>query len=155
MELKFTGYNQDWPNFSQSVKKACQILVTETPVFIKDNLVIQYEKIEDYLDDFKYRQSQLELERTRYFLGQTDWELEFNRAKKLYLEFMLEKKHKDAEIDKFLSKFDKRISSRLNGILLRHLSDEELKRTIAKIKELETKQKDLQEKESQEQDEER
>lgn len=144
MELKFTGYKQDWPNFSQSVQKACQILVTETPIFIKDNLVIQYEKIEDYLDDFKYRQAQLELERNRYFLDQTDWELEFNRAKKLYLEFMLQKKRKDAEIDKFLSKFDKRISSRLNGILLRHLSDEELKRTIAKIKELEKKQKDLQ-----------
>lgn len=144
MILTFQGHKQEWPKFKDSIVKATKILVTETPVFIKDGIVIQYEKIEDYLDDFKYRQSQLELERTKYFLTQTDWELEFNRAKKMYLEFMLEKKRKDSEIDTFLNKFHKNISTRLNGILLRHLSAEELKRTIDKIKELEKKQKDLQ-----------
>lgn len=143
MTIRYTGYKQDWNNFKSSIIKATKILVTETLVFIKDNIVIQYDKIEDYLDDFKYRQSQLEVERSKYFLNETDWELEFNRAKKVYLEFMLEKKRTENEIDAFLEKFDNKISTRLNNTLLRHLSNEELKRIVEKIKELEKKQKDL------------
>jgi hypothetical protein len=144
LTLTYTGYSQEWDSFKNAIIKASKILVTETAVFVKDNIVIQYEKIEDYLDDFKYRQTQLELERSKYFTEQTDIELAFNKAKKLYLEFMLAKKRNDEEIDKFLEAFDKRISNRLNGILLRHLSSEELARTVEKIKELEKKLKDLQ-----------
>jgi len=141
LTITFNGYKQDWPNFKNQIVKATKILVTETPVFIKDNIVIQYDKIEDYLDDFKYRIAQLELEKSKYFLDQTNWELEFNRAKKVYLEFMLLGKHTEKEIDKFLSKFNKKISVRLNATLLRHLSAEELQRTVKKIKELEIQQK--------------
>lgn len=143
LTITFTGYKQDWNNFRNQITKATKVLVTETAVFVKDSIVIQYDKIEDYLDDFKYRVEQLGVERSKYFLDQTNWELEFNRAKKVYLEFMLEKKRKETEIDSFLSKFDKKISGRLNGILLRHLNAEELQRVINKIKELEKKQKQL------------
>lgn len=143
LRIVYSGYTQEWENFKSAVIKATKILVTETAVFVKDNIVIQYDKIEDYLDDFKYRQMQLRLERSRYFTNQTNLELEFNKAKKLYLEFMLQKKRSDAEIDAFLEQFMKQISARLNGILLRHLSNDELQRTVAKIKELEKQLKDL------------
>lgn len=143
LTLCFTGYNQDWSAFRSAVIKATKVLVTETPVFVKDNVVICYNKIEDYLDDFKYRQSELALRRSEYFTDKTNWELEFNKAKKLYLEFMLAKKRKESEIDKFLEQFDVKISTRLNNILLRHLSADELARVIAKIKELTTELKAL------------
>ncbi|MCK9576014.1 MAG: DNA gyrase subunit A [Candidatus Pacearchaeota archaeon] len=144
LKLVYTGYAQDWPTFKSAIIKATKILVTETAVFVKDNIVIQYDKIEDYLDDFKYRQAQLNLERSKYNLEQTDMELAFNKAKKLYLEFMLVKKRTEAEIDTFLEQFDKRISNRLNSTLLRHLSADELQRTVAKIKEIEKELKETQ-----------
>lgn len=134
--LCYTGFIQDWLIFKDAVKKATQILVTETPVFVKDDIVICYNKIEDYLDDFKYRQSELELRRSEYFRDKTNWELEFNNAKKLYLTFMLEKKRKETDINKFLSQFDEKIAGRLNTILLRNLNIEELQRVIKKIDEL-------------------
>lgn len=137
LTIKFTGFINDWVHFKNIVTKATKMLVTETPVFIKDGLVIQYDRIEDYLTDFKYRIAQIELGRADYFYKETCFELEFNKAKKQYLEFMLAKKRTEEEIEKFLIGFDKRIASKLDSTLLKHLNDQELKRTVTKIKELE------------------
>jgi hypothetical protein len=136
-KVKFTGYANEWEHFKTVVIKSTKMLVTETPVFIKDGLVIQYNRIEDYLTDFKYRIAEINLKRAEYFFNETVFDIEFNKGKKLYLEFMLATKRTESEITKFLNKFNKNIASRLDGIMLRHLSDEELKRTADKIIELE------------------
>jgi DNA gyrase/topoisomerase IV subunit A len=140
LKIKYKGKDKVlWSKFKVAIDNASKMMVTETPVFIKDGSVIEYDRIEDYLEDYRYRVGELNLRRSEYFLNVDELDLEFNKAKKLYLEFMLAKKHKDIEIDKFLSKFDSSISGRLNHIFLRTLTAEELIRVQALIKELTAK----------------
>lgn len=142
--LTFRGRSrEDFNHFSKSVTNFTKMIVTETPVFVKDGTVLVYERIEDYLDDFKYRMSELQMKRTEHFYNVTSDELDFQRAKKLYLEFMLAEKRNDKAIEVFLGTFSKKISTRLDAIRLRFLSEEEIKRTVAEIKRLEKELKKL------------
>lgn len=128
-----------WDSFANAVEKSIKMLVTETPVFVKDGLVLEYDRIEHYLDDYKYRVAQLRLKRAEYYTQVCSEELEFNRAKKLYLEYMLEKKRTETEIDKFLDKWKNvgNIKRRLESIYLKNLNSQELERTVKRIAELE------------------
>lgn len=128
-----------WESFAYAVEKSIKMLVTETPVFVKDGLVLEYDRIEHYLDDYKYRVAQLRLKRAEYYTQVCSEELEFNRAKKLYLEYMLEKKRTETEIDKFIDKWKSvgNIKRRLESIYLKNLNSQELERTIKRIAELE------------------
>lgn len=144
LTLTFRGRSREqFNNFVSDVEKYNKMIVTETPVFVKDGSVIVYEKIEDYLDDFKYRLKELELRKQEYNLDTTNFELEFQRAKLEYLKFMSVKKRKEDEILKFFSKYSQRISNRLDGIKLRKLSNDEIKRVQDKIKELEKEKEGL------------
>jgi hypothetical protein len=148
IHIKFTGSANDWDAFAGMIEKSTKMLVTETPVFVKDGVVLEYDKIEDYVEDFKYRLAELKVKRTEYFLHVNSEELVFQRCKEKYLMFMLAnegKVYKEDEIDAFLKELTKTlvdeigssVKRRLNAILLRSLSDEELTRTRAKIAELE------------------
>lgn len=144
MILNFRGRSKDqFKEFVSDIEKNLKMIVTETPVFVKDNSVLVYEKIEDYLDDFKYRLKELELRRQEYFLGISSFELLFQKAKLEYLKFMSVKKRTESEILDFFNKYDNKISDRLDAIKLRKLSDDEIKRVISKIKELEKEKKRL------------
>ena len=144
LSFTFRGRSRDEFNeFSKLIVNATKMIVTETPVFVKDGGVLVYDRVEDYLDDFQYRVAELKYRRAEHYYNVTSDELEFQKAKKEYLEFMIAKKRKDTEIDKFLSKFDKKISMRLDAIRLRFLSAEEVSRTVKKIKELEAEKKKL------------
>lgn len=134
LKITFRGHGNEWKMFKDLILKAIKIIVTEAPIFIKDGLVLEYEKIEDYLDDFKYRIAELAVNRIKHFLKLKEREISFNEAKIKFLEFMLVKKRTEKEIDAFLLKFPKDTSNKLNGILLRHLSDDELKRLKSNIK---------------------
>jgi len=142
LTIRFTGFKNEWDHFKTMIAKATKILVTETPVFVKDGLVIQYDKIEDYLTDFKYRIGEIAFKRTEYFYNETCFDLEYNKAKKEYFEFMLKQKRKEEEVVEFLKKFSKQIAGKLNAIFLHYLNNEELARTIEKIKELELLKKE-------------
>jgi hypothetical protein len=128
-----------WDSFATAVEKSIKMLVTETPVFVKDGLVLEYDRIEHYLDDYKYRVAQLRLKRAEYYTQVCSEELEFNRAKKLYLEYMLQTKRTETEIDKFLDRWSKvgNIKRRLESIYLKNLNTQELERTVKRIAELE------------------
>ena len=136
--LKFKGDKYEWKFFRDAIVKGTKMIVTESPIFIKDGLVLEYDRIEDYLDDFKYRKFQLVLERTKYFLNQVDDRITFNESKKKYLEYMLSGKKTLKEIDKFLNKFPKDIARKLDGVLLKQLNTNELDKTIQIIKESKT-----------------
>jgi hypothetical protein len=132
-----------WAEVKSQIERATKIIVHESIVFIRNKTVIEYERLEDYLLDFKD-----EVERTKLF--HLDWtviketaELNFLRAKLEYLKFMVAKKRTDKEIDEFLRKFEKPITSRLDSIKLRQLSNEEVDRTVVLIKEQEQKLKEL------------
>lgn len=132
-----------WLDVRSQIEKATKIIVHESIVFVRNKTVIEYERLEDYLLDFKD-----EIERTK--LLHLDWttikersELDFLKAKLEYLRFMVAKKRKDDEIEEFLSRFDRPIASRLDGIKLRQLSNEEVERTVELIKIQEQKLKEL------------
>lgn len=137
LTIKFNGFKNDWEHFKTVISKTTKMLVTENIVFIKDGMVIQYDKIEDYLTDFKYRIAEIEYKRAEYFYNETCFDLEYNKAKKEYFEFMLKQKRNETEISKFLTKFKKQIANKLDSIYLRFLNEQELQRTIDKIKDLE------------------
>lgn len=145
--LKFTGNTAEWESFLDAVNKSVKMLVTETPVFVKDGLVLEYERVEDYITDYRYRLADLRVKRLTYFFNINTDELEFLKRKVQYLTFMIEKKKEmwnEKEIDEFLNKITKGVPNadtirrRLNAILLRSLSEDELTRTNNKIIELTT-----------------
>ena len=148
LTIEYKGkFKSEFKTISTAINKATKMIVTETLVFVKDGVVLVYDKIEDYLDDFRYRISELNWRKSEYYFNVTSDELDFQIAKKKYLEFMLKQKHTDLQITKFLSIFSQKIANKLDTIRLRKLSSEELKRTDKKIKELQrTKNKQLKEK---------
>jgi len=137
--LRYSGDLDGWNAFSDAIHKGTKMLVTETPVFVKDGLVLEYDRIEDYITDFKYRRAQLRVKRAEHFLQEANDELEFMRCKEKYLMYMLEKQRKEAEVDKFLDTVtsNSRVKRRLESIYLKSLNAQELERTRKEIKRLE------------------
>jgi hypothetical protein len=137
--LQYSGSADGWEAFAAAIEKSIKMLVTETPVFVKDGLVLEYGRIEDYIEDFKYRRAQLRLRRAEYFLKEANDELEFARCKEKYLMYMLEKQRKEDEVDKFLNNVTKnaRVKRRLESIYLKSLNAQELERTRKEIVRLE------------------
>lgn len=151
--LQFAGNKQEWEIFKLEIEKSIKMLVTETPVFVKDGLVLEYNRIEDYIDDYRYRIAQLQVKRVEHFKQLNEDELFFSIYKEKYLLYMLEgKKNKmitDEQITAFLDDLTKdqsHIRRRLESILLKSLTEEELERTRERIKELRAEIK-IQEKE--------
>ena len=141
--LQFSGTKEEWPIFAEAVEKSIKMLVTETPVFVKDGLVLEYDRIEDYIDDFRYRLAELRVKRIEHFKQLNDDELMFLIFKEKYLLYMLEgKKTKmltDEEVNGFLNDLTKgypHIRRRLDSILLKSLTEQELQRVRDRIKEL-------------------
>ena len=154
LTVTLTGSKEDWESFVIAIDRATKMLVTETPIFVKDGLVIEYERVEDYINDFRYRLGDLRVRKLTYHMNVTDEELLFQKFKEKYLLFMLEGKGKkmrtDEEIDSFLTDLTvghPNVRRRLDSIYLKSLSDDELQRTRDKIKkltsELATQKKEL------------
>jgi hypothetical protein len=138
--LQFAGRKDEWEAFSDAVEKSVKMLITETPVFVKDGLVIEYDRIEDYINDYRYRLADLRVKRITHFKKLNDDELLFLQFKEKYLMFMLAGKGKmrtDSEVDAFLTDLTKdhpHIRRRLDAILLKSLTEQELERTRERIK---------------------
>jgi hypothetical protein len=137
--LRYSGDLEGWNAFSNAIMKSTKMLVTETPVFVKDGLVLEYDRIEDYITDFKYRIAQLRVKRAEHFMLEANDELEFQRCKEKYLVYMLEKQRGEHEVDKFLEKVtsNSRVKRRLESIYLKSLNSQELERTRKEIAKLE------------------
>ena len=138
--LQFAGKKDEWQVFLEAIEKSTKMLITETPVFVKDGLVIEYDRIEDYINDYRYRLADLRVRRIQHFKQLNDDELLFLMFKEKYLMFMLAGKGKmrtDSEVDTFLSDLTKdhpHIRRRLDAILLKSLTEQELERTRERIK---------------------
>jgi len=87
-----------WESFKQSIEKITRIVVKESIVFIKDKTVVEYQNIEDYLDEFADYLQILKLEVLTYRRDKSSYELDFLRAKLEYLKFMLDKKRNRDEV---------------------------------------------------------
>jgi hypothetical protein len=137
--LNFTGNKEEWPVFLEAVDKSVKMLITETPVFVKDGLVIEYDRIEDYINDYRYRLADLRVKRIQHYKNLNDDELLFLTFKEKYFIFMLNNKNKmrsDSEVNDFLTELTvnhSHIRRRLDSILLKTLTEEELTRTRERI----------------------
>jgi DNA gyrase/topoisomerase IV subunit A len=146
--VNYSGAIEEWEYFRDELSRSIKMLVTETPVFVKDGLVLEYERVEDYIIDYRYRIAELRVRRLQYFLDVNSEEYLFQTLKEKYLLFMIERKKKGAyeekEIDQFLeplfasapAELRDTIKRRINSILLRSLTEDELQRTREKIKNL-------------------
>lgn len=127
----------EWVSFCEKVEKQTKLLITETIVFIKDRAVLQYDSIEQYLTDYKWHVAKLDWENTLYELRTKTSELEFQEAKLKFLEFISDNpKMEESKVNRFLSKYDERIKSRLESITLKRMNLTEIENTKSKINEM-------------------
>jgi DNA topoisomerase-2 len=127
-------------NFDDVVKhinKISTTTFTENINFIKDGGVLEYENIEDYLLDFKGYREFLYLERYEWEYIESNETLNFLKAKKEYLVYMLGKKRTVDEIETFLNKYPPQIYDRLDNIKLRNLNPTYLEEVILDISKIE------------------
>lgn len=123
-----------WEELKTSIQKMTRLIVKESIVLIKDKTVVEYDTIEDYLDEFKEYQELLKLEVLIYRRDKSSHELEFLKAKLAYLKYMLEKKRNRQEVLDFLKGYVRSISDRLDVIRLSSLNMETVKETEQAIK---------------------
>lgn len=126
---------ENWKAFKEQIEKFTRIVVKESIVFIKDKTVVEYETIEDYLDEFRDYQELLKLEVFMYKRDKSSYELEFLKAKLAYLKYMLETKRNRQQVLEFLKQYPNSISDRLDVIRLSSLNIETIKEVELAIKE--------------------
>jgi len=135
--IVYTGKDSsEWERLQTYVQKAFAIVVTENPVFIKDSQVLVYDSIEQYLDDYKWQLLRLDFRNKEWEKEKLRFDQEFNEAKKLFIEFILEKKRTDDEVTTFLKKFSTAVRPRLESMTARKFTSTELTLVIQEIKRL-------------------
>lgn len=134
--LKFKG-GTTWDDFKEHMLRMTKLLVTETLVFVKDGSVVEYADMTDYLTEYRVHREAVRLAKAEYDSTVYSEELEYLKAKLIYLRFMLAKKRTESEIDTFLSDYSSKTKSRLDRTLLRDLSEENIKRVENDIKTME------------------
>ena len=133
----YTGKDaSEWERLQKYVEKTFAIVVTENPVFIKDSQVLVYESVEQYLDDYKWQLLRLDFKNKEWEKEKLRFDLEFNEAKKLFIEFMLQRKRSDDEVTTFLKKFATSVRPRLEGLTARKFTTDEITATKLEIKRL-------------------
>jgi hypothetical protein len=125
-----------WEEFKDKVEKMIKMIVSETLVFVKNNSVVEYADIGQYLTEFRVHRESVRLEKSLYDLNVYNEELDYFKSKVEYLKFMLAKKRTETEIDDFLGKFASRTKTRLDRILLKELSTQSLLKTEELVKEM-------------------
>lgn len=139
--LKYKS-GKSWQEFKDSISKMTKMIVTEGLVFVKDSAVIEYNSIDDYLNEFRVHREKVRLDKSIYDLNKFNEELNFLESKVEYLKFMVTKKRTESEIDDFLSKYTSKTKSRLERTLLRDLCIEVVNKTILEISEIKNKIKE-------------
>jgi hypothetical protein len=140
IDILYTGRNEEeWIQIQNYIHKSFSVIVTETPVFVKDGNVLVYDKVEEYLDDYKWQLLRLDARNKEYLRDWTSFELEYNKAKKEFITFILQKRRTNKDIDVFLNPYNKDIKDRLERLSSRKFTSDELSKTSKDIFDL-TKQ---------------
>jgi DNA topoisomerase-2 len=134
ISIKFRCTDQEFKDMCFLVAKETKQIVTENIVFVRDGSVLEYECIEDYLEDFIVHRELTILKRFERDLLYLQNDLEFLEAKLKFLMFMSEKKRSVDEVNEFLSSYKREISRRLESIPLTKLTKEEIIKTSEEIK---------------------
>lgn len=133
INIKFRCTDQEFKEMSELIAKETKQIVTENIVFVREGSVLEYDCIEDYLEDFIVHRERTILKRFERDLLYLNDELEFLEAKVKFLTFMQEKKRGADEVSKFLIEYNREIARRLESISLIKLTKEEIIKTKEEI----------------------
>jgi DNA gyrase/topoisomerase IV subunit A len=133
INIKFRCTDQEFKEMSELIAKETKQIVTENIVFVREGSVLEYDCIEDYLEDFIVHRERTILKRFERDLLYLNDELEFLEAKVKFLTFMQEKKRGADEVSKFLIEYKREIARRLESISLIKLTKEEIIKTKEEI----------------------
>jgi len=135
--IVYTGKSLvEWESLKMFVEKSFSMIVNENPVFVKDGQVLVYQSIEQYLEDYKWQILRLDFKNKEWEKEKLRGDLEFNEAKQLFIEFILQKKRTDVEVTNFLKDYNKETRARLEGLTARKFTTDEIAFVKNEIKRL-------------------
>jgi len=134
MVIKLRCLEGEFKDLSVLLAKETKQIVTENLIFVKDGSVLEYDSIENYLEDFIVHRERTFLKRFEKDLVYLEDDLSYLEAKLIFLKFMQEKKREIKEIQDFIKGFPSKISRRLESISLIKLNKEEIISTELEIK---------------------
>ena len=136
-----TSSKKDYEVLRKRVKSLLKSKKSENVGFIRDGKLLEYNKFEDYLDDFKVWLQQLKLKQYTYDLKILEQDLDFVDWKIKFIKFMQSGKKSLEQINDFLSEAtDKNKIKRIPGY---KINDDELKSSKSEYSELETEIKEI------------
>lgn len=146
ISIKLNTIDADaWQSVKEKILKATKIIFKESVVLIKDKQVLEYDCVEDYLEDFKVKNLFLKRDSITYYINLYQEEIEFLEAKLKFFIWILDQKKKnhysEDEVSKFLGQFNPQIYQRLDNIKLRKLNEDEIRKTEISIVEYRQKVK--------------
>lgn len=136
IKLKNCNVKEVFDTLVGKIRKITSLVVQENIVLVKDNKVLQYKCIEDYLEDFKVKNEYVYLENIKYRLEQCKSDIAFYDAKFMFLNFMFGNKRNDDEVLQFFKQFSKDIALKLDSIKARNITKEEIQKTKDKLENL-------------------
>jgi hypothetical protein len=95
--------------------------------------VLVYDSVEQYLTDYKYQVKRLEHKNAEYELKKLKFDLGYNEAKKLFIEFVLKQKRTNDELSENLKLYNPEFSERLERLTSRKFTKDELEATKIEI----------------------
>lgn len=133
ISIKFRCSDTEFKEISDKILKETKQIVTENIVFVRDGSVLEYDELEEYLNDFSVHREETILKRLQKDLEYLQFDLEYLEAKLKFLLFMSEKKRGAEEVEGFLNPYKKEISRKLESISLTKLTKEEINKTKEEI----------------------
>lgn len=141
IDIDYTGKStEQFNNIINFIRKCFSIIVREHLIFVKDDHVLTYNTIEEYLDDYQWQKKRIKYYDIKYLKELNEADLKFNIAKKEFITFILQKRRTYEELDEFLSNYSD-IKTRLENITARKFTASELENVKLKIKELQSELK--------------
>lgn len=132
--IQYTGSDDvEWDELQLAIIKAFSIIVTECLVFVKNDQVLVYDSIEQYLSDYKYQVKMLNCKNLEWEENNLTFNLSFNEAKYKFIEFVLKQKRTNEEITLFLRNYPSTICERLERMTSRKFTKDELQETKLEI----------------------
>ena len=132
-KINITYKGDNFKGLLNVIDKKSKLIIKESILFVKDGKVIQYEKIEDYLDDFKVHINYIKYQYLKYLETTSKLELKYYKAKLKFLEFMMLKKRSRNDINVYLNKYESNISNRLCNLKMYVLDTKTIEETKSKI----------------------
>lgn len=136
--IKYRGADAEiFEDIKNIVHKVFSLLVTEIIVLIKDGKVLEYETIQEYLTDWKWHHKRLYYKHSEFLMKQCESEISYNKVKGEFIEYMLERKRTNVEIDKFYKQYTIEIYEKLNRLTPKNFTVDEIKNIEKEIKQAE------------------